>query len=65
MAQAIRAQQPEGPYFLGGFCENGTMAYEVARSLAITPAYAAAFAGEGSEWRLRFSEWRMPATGTS
>ncbi len=33
MAQAIRAQQPEGPYFLGGFCENGTMAYETARQL--------------------------------
>ncbi|MGB2890179.1 MAG: condensation domain-containing protein [Candidatus Acidiferrales bacterium] len=33
MVQAIREQQPQGPYFLGGFCENGTLACETARQL--------------------------------
>ena len=30
------------------------------RSLAVSPAYAAAIAAEGSDWRLRFWEWHMP-----
>lgn len=29
----IRAKQPVGPYFLGGFCRNGVLAYEIARQL--------------------------------
>jgi amino acid adenylation domain-containing protein len=29
----IRAYQPEGPYYLGGFCLTGVVAYEVARQL--------------------------------
>jgi thioesterase domain-containing protein len=33
LAEAIRKLQPEGPYFLGGFCLNGTIAYETARAL--------------------------------
>ena len=33
MAQAIREQQPQGPYFLGGFCDNGMIAHETARQL--------------------------------
>jgi len=33
MVQAIREQQPQGPYFLGGFCDNGTLVYETARQL--------------------------------
>jgi thioesterase domain-containing protein len=33
MVQAIREQQPQGPYFLGGFCNNGTLVYETARQL--------------------------------
>jgi thioesterase domain-containing protein/aryl carrier-like protein len=33
MVQAIRKQQPQGPYFLGGFCDNGTLVYETARQL--------------------------------
>ncbi|MFY9528962.1 MAG: amino acid adenylation domain-containing protein [Candidatus Acidiferrales bacterium] len=33
MVQAIREQQPQGPYFLGGFCNNGLIAYETARQL--------------------------------
>jgi amino acid adenylation domain-containing protein len=33
MVQAIRKQQPQGPYFLGGFCNNGTLVYETARQL--------------------------------
>ena len=31
--QKIRAYQPEGPYYLGGFCLTGLVAYEVARQL--------------------------------
>jgi aspartate racemase len=30
---AIRAVQPEGPYFLGGFCFDGIIAYEIAQRL--------------------------------
>ena len=31
--QAIRKIQPEGPYLLGGFCNGGVVAYEIARQL--------------------------------
>jgi thioesterase domain-containing protein len=31
---AIRTIQPEGPYLLGGFCNGGLLAYEMARQLA-------------------------------
>jgi amino acid adenylation domain-containing protein len=30
---ALREKQPEGPYFLGGFCDDGVFAYEVASQL--------------------------------
>jgi len=30
---ALREKQPEGPYYLGGFCENGLFAYEVTSQL--------------------------------
>ncbi|MBN1147165.1 MAG: amino acid adenylation domain-containing protein, partial [Anaerolineales bacterium] len=30
---AVRAQQPHGPYFLGGYCLGGVVAYEMARLL--------------------------------
>ncbi len=30
----IRALQPHGPYFIGGYCNGGLTAYEVARTLA-------------------------------
>jgi amino acid adenylation domain-containing protein len=30
-AKKIRDHQPEGPYYIGGFCLSGVMAYEVAR----------------------------------
>jgi surfactin family lipopeptide synthetase A len=33
MVEAICKQQPQGPYFLGGFCVYGTIAYETARRL--------------------------------
>ena len=29
----IRAVQPEGPYFLGGYCMGGTLAYHIAQEL--------------------------------
>lgn len=31
--QAMQAVQPEGPYALGGFCNGGLLAYEMARQL--------------------------------
>jgi amino acid adenylation domain-containing protein len=31
--QVMRTVQPEGPYLLGGFCNGGLMAYEMARQL--------------------------------
>ena len=31
----IRAIQPHGPYFIGGYCNGGLTAYEVARALAV------------------------------
>jgi thioesterase domain-containing protein len=31
--EAMRAVQPDGPYLLGGFCNGGLMAYEMARQL--------------------------------
>ncbi|HCI82956.1 MAG TPA: non-ribosomal peptide synthetase, partial [Ktedonobacter sp.] len=33
--QAIRAVQPQGPYLLGGFCNGGLIAYEMARQLVM------------------------------
>jgi thioesterase domain-containing protein/acyl carrier protein len=35
MVSALCEQQPQGPYYLGGFCNDGIFAYEVARQLAI------------------------------
>jgi phthiocerol/phenolphthiocerol synthesis type-I polyketide synthase E len=32
-AKAIRSRQPHGPYFLGGYCGGGLIAYEVAQRL--------------------------------
>ncbi|HLI05587.1 MAG TPA: amino acid adenylation domain-containing protein [Ktedonobacteraceae bacterium] len=31
--EALRAVQPKGPYLLGGFCNGGLLAYEIARQL--------------------------------
>ena len=31
--RAIREYCPQGPYFLGGFCDNALLAYEAARQL--------------------------------
>ncbi len=31
--ESLRTIQPEGPYLLGGFCNGGLMAYEIARQL--------------------------------
>ena len=34
-AQELRKFQPHGPYFIGGYCMGGTLAYEVARQLRL------------------------------
>jgi FkbH-like protein len=39
--EAVRQKQPHGPYFLGGMCAGGVIAYEMARQLEAT--------GEGVE----------------
>jgi amino acid adenylation domain-containing protein len=39
--EAIRRVQPQGPYFLGGFCMGGTVAFEMARQLRDTGAEVA------------------------
>jgi thioesterase domain-containing protein len=31
--EAVRAASPRGPYFLGGYCSGGTVAFEMARQL--------------------------------
>jgi thioesterase domain-containing protein/acyl carrier protein len=31
--QAMRKLQPQGPYYLGGYCDGGVIAYEMARQL--------------------------------
>ncbi len=33
LVSALRERQPEGPYYLGGFCADGLFAYEVASQL--------------------------------
>ncbi len=33
--ESLRAVQPEGPYLLGGFCNGGLLAYEMARQLHV------------------------------
>ncbi|MFZ1010795.1 MAG: alpha/beta fold hydrolase [Candidatus Sulfotelmatobacter sp.] len=33
-AREIRRAQPQGPYFIGGYCMGGTVAYEVAQQLS-------------------------------
>ncbi|MBV9342744.1 MAG: non-ribosomal peptide synthetase, partial [Acidobacteria bacterium] len=33
LVKSMRATQPEGPYYLGGWCGDGLIAYEVARQL--------------------------------
>ena len=33
VVRAIREYRPQGPYFLGGFCDNALLAYESARQL--------------------------------
>lgn len=34
-AEAIRKEQPEGPYFVGGYCYGGVIAVEAARQLSM------------------------------
>ena len=35
MVSALCEKQPQGPYYLGGFCCDGVFAYEVARQLTM------------------------------
>ncbi len=33
LVSELRERQPQGPYYLGGFCDDGVLAYEMARQL--------------------------------
>lgn len=35
MVSALREKQPQGPYYICGYCQDGIFAYEVARQLAM------------------------------
>jgi thioesterase domain-containing protein len=35
MVSALCEEQPRGPYYLGGFCNDGVFAYEIARQLTV------------------------------
>ncbi|MGB7153193.1 MAG: amino acid adenylation domain-containing protein, partial [Candidatus Acidiferrales bacterium] len=35
LVDAMRERQPNGPYYLGGFCQDGILAYETARQLTL------------------------------
>jgi thioesterase domain-containing protein len=39
--EAVRAAQPRGPYYLGGYCLGGVVAFEMARQLAARGEHAA------------------------
>ena len=42
--RTLRQLQPEGPYFLAGWCQNGVVAFEVARQLAAAGQHVACLA---------------------
>ena len=46
--EQIRALQPEGPYFIAGYCAGGSVAFESARQLALAGAEVARVALFGS-----------------
>ena len=52
MAEEIRRAQPEGPYFVSGYCYGGLVAVEAARQLAL----------EGQDVRVILFEVRMPGS---
>ena len=61
---ALRRVQPSGPYFLGGTCNGGLIAYEMARRLAAegeTVKLLALFASTASHLRFR---WLRRLVGT-
>ncbi len=35
LIDAMRERQPHGPYYLGGYCQDGTLAYEIAHQLTL------------------------------
>ena len=55
----MRELQPRGPYFLGGYCNGGLMAYEVARRLATAgePVEPVVLIAAAADVRLR---WLRP-----
>jgi surfactin family lipopeptide synthetase A len=50
--EAMRAVQPEGPYLLGGWCNGGLLAYEVARQLHV--------AGQTVDLLVLMNAWSVP-----
>jgi oxalate---CoA ligase len=52
VAEAIRKAQPDGPYFVGGYCFGGVIAFEAARQLSL----------EGRDVRAILFDVPMPAS---
>jgi phthiocerol/phenolphthiocerol synthesis type-I polyketide synthase E len=59
----IRTLQPRGPYFLGGYCMGGTVAYEVAQRLHAAGDQVALLAlFDTMNWHnIPVSEWSKPS----
>jgi len=65
LVRAIREHQPEGPYFVGGFCLNGLIAFEAARQLTAQGqrmASLALFEAVNPAHGDRFSQWSQLKT---
>lgn len=74
-AKLIRAAQPAGPYYLGGFCFGGLVAYEMARLLTAqgqdvaflaifdTPAPGTLRLIDELRGRIRHAWWRFRVSG--
>jgi len=59
LVKAIRDQQPQGPYFVGGFCLNGLIALETARQLEAegqVVALLSLFEALNPAYNVRFSQ---------
>jgi amino acid adenylation domain-containing protein len=70
LVKQIREIQPNGPYYLGGFCAGGLMAYEIARQLVehghqvellalVEPQTPADYSGRSTEFRMDSLRKRM------
>jgi amino acid adenylation domain-containing protein len=60
--EELRSVQPEGPYYLGGYCAGATIAFEMAQQLTASGRIVALLAvieGEAPKSRYRSFRWGM------